>query len=244
MALVEGCRSAVGAAGVGLAVADAGGPVAVVAATPGVGQAGEDLQFALGEGPCQLASATGRMVHSPDLGADPRWSEYAREAGVHGIHAVFSAPLQVGAVQLGVLDVYRRVPGSLTVDALEALRVHAEAAIAMLLLLADTGRWTGSPEDLMELADIRPVVHQAAGMVAIQLDVSLDVALVRLRGAAFASERRLRAVAEDVVARRIRFDDTEAGVVRRESGDAARNDPDGKRNRVAGSDGPEGREPG
>ncbi len=230
----------------GLAVADAGGPVAVVAATRGMGQVGEDLQFALGEGPCQMASATGRMVHSPDLGADHRWSEYGRQAGGHGIRAAFSAPLQVGVVRMGVLDVYRRARGSLTVDALEALRVHAEAAVAVLLLMTDDGRAAGSLRDLMELADIRPVVHQAAGMVAVQLDVTLDVALVRLRGAAFASGRSLRAVAEEVVSRRTRFDHTEAGVVSRagvESGGAASGDPDGDRDRVDDGDGSEEREP-
>jgi len=210
--LVEDCRHALGADGVGLAVADERGPVGVVAATVGVGQAGEDLQFTLGEGPCQLASATGLMVHSPDLEADTRWSQYSREAGTAGIRAVFSTPLQVGAARLGVLDVYRRVPGPLTPAALETVQVHAEAAVALLLLTGDPDGVVLPPDDLVELADIRPVVHQAAGMVAIQLEVSLDVALVRLRAAAFASGRPLRAVAADVVARRIGLDHTVAGV--------------------------------
>lgn len=244
MALVEDCRRAVGVDGVGLAVADSAGVFGVVAATPGLGQAGEDLQFSLGEGPCQVASATGQMVHSPDLGSDPRWSQYAREAGACGIGAAFSAPLQVGAVQLGVLDVYRRTPGSLSVEALESLRVHAEAAVAVLLLITDAGREPETPADLMELADIRPVVHQAAGMVAVQLEATLQVALVRLRAAAFASGRSLRAVAGDVVTRRIGFDHTEDGWSWRaggESGERAGDGPDGRGDRVGEGDGPEER---
>jgi hypothetical protein len=43
-------------------------------------------------------------------------------------------------------------------------------------------------------------------MVMIQLGVTAAVALVRLRGHAYAHDRRLYEVAADVVARRLRFD--------------------------------------
>jgi hypothetical protein len=44
-------------------------------------------------------------------------------------------------------------------------------------------------------------------MVAAQLDVSLAEALVRLRAHAFGHDRRLTDVAQDVVARKLRFRD-------------------------------------
>jgi hypothetical protein len=59
---------------------------------------------------------------------------------------------------------------------------------------------------LEEGADFRFVVHQAAGMVSAQLEVSVGEALVRLRAYAFANDRLLTDVADDVVARRLRFD--------------------------------------
>ena len=43
-------------------------------------------------------------------------------------------------------------------------------------------------------------------MVIVQLGVTAAVALVRLRAYAYSHERRLRDVAADVVARRLRFD--------------------------------------
>jgi hypothetical protein len=43
-------------------------------------------------------------------------------------------------------------------------------------------------------------------MVAVQLGINVADALVRLRAHAFAYDRALRDVAEDVVARRMRFD--------------------------------------
>jgi hypothetical protein len=53
----------------------------------------------------------------------------------------------------------------------------------------------------------RPVVHQATGMISVQLGVSIQEALLRLRAHAYGSERPLGEIAEDVVARRLRFGD-------------------------------------
>src|SRR5438270_521228 len=50
-----------------------------------------------------------------------------------------------------------------------------------------------------------PQVHQATGMVKVQLGISVEDAFLLLRARAFASERPLREVATDVVERRLRF---------------------------------------
>ncbi|MFD0630267.1 ANTAR domain-containing protein [Catenulispora yoronensis] len=55
----------------------------------------------------------------------------------------------------------------------------------------------------------RAEVHQATGMISVQLGVSLAEALVRLRAHAWAADRLLADVAADVVARRLRFDEPE-----------------------------------
>jgi hypothetical protein len=55
-------------------------------------------------------------------------------------------------------------------------------------------------------ADFHYVVHQASGMVAVQLDVNVGEALIRLRAYAFGHDRPLAEVAKDIVARRLRFD--------------------------------------
>jgi hypothetical protein len=48
-------------------------------------------------------------------------------------------------------------------------------------------------------------VHQATGMVSVQLHVSLIEAMTRLRGEAFSSGLALRELATAVVERRFRF---------------------------------------
>ena len=51
----------------------------------------------------------------------------------------------------------------------------------------------------------RLVVHNAAGMVSVQLEVSVSEALIHLRAYAVSHDRLLHDVAQDVADRRLRF---------------------------------------
>lgn len=179
--------------------------------TAGVSEAGievvQELQLTLGEGPCVDAWRNMEPVLEADL-ADPvqvRWPAFA-EAGVQvGVRAVFAFPLQLGAVVLGVLALYRDRPAPLGDEELALGLVLAEVATQTIL-----GLQAGAPaEELHVLLADEPAhwaeIHQATGMVSAQLEASLDEAFVRLRSFAFANDRPLREVAEEVVARRLRL---------------------------------------
>jgi GAF domain-containing protein len=168
----------------------------------------EQLQYALGEGPCVDAYHQDWPVLEPDLvnPQAPRWLAFAGPAIEAGVRAVFGFPLQVGAVRLGALNLCRDRPGPLTDDQhADALVMADIAAQAVLDLQA-----TASPERLsVELgagADFHYVVHQASGMVAAQLEVSVGHAMVRLKAYAFGNDRSLTDVAHEVVDRKLRFD--------------------------------------
>ena len=169
----------------------------------------EELQLTFGQGPC-VDTFTNGPVLVDDLQAAEyaaRWPAFAPAALACGAGAVFALPLHVGAIRLGVLDLYRRQPGGLSSQELADALVFADTA-GMLLL--DTA--AGTPPATAELAWQREdasanqaVVHQATGMVLAQLEVSAEVAFARLRAYAYANDRRLRDVAYDVVERRLRF---------------------------------------
>jgi GAF domain-containing protein len=168
----------------------------------------EDLQYTLGEGPCVDAYHQDRPVLEPDLAhpATPRWVAFRGPALDAGARAVFGFPLQVGAVRLGALNLYRDRPGRLSDHQhADALVMAGIAAQAVLVLQADAppGKLAAA---LDASADFHFVVHQAAGMVAAQLDVSIAHALIRLRAYAFGNNRPLTEVAQEVVARELRFD--------------------------------------
>jgi hypothetical protein len=94
-------------------------------------------------------------------------------------------------------------------DALVLAGVAAEAVVAMQAHAPPGALAT----ELEEGANFQFVVHQASGMVSVQLGVSVGEALVRLRAYAFGSDRLLADVAGAVVARKLRFDDRPAGTV-------------------------------
>ena len=85
--------------------------------------------------------------------------------------------------------------------------VFAAVATHMVLgLQADA-----PPDELHEALANEPPhwaeIHQATGMVSVQLGVSLSDAFVRLRAHAFAHGRTLRFVSREIVRRRLRLDD-------------------------------------
>ena len=78
--------------------------------------------------------------------------------------------------------------------------------------LIDVGDTADDADDFLDdISDSGYRVYQAQGMVMIQLGITAQEALLRLRAHAFAQDQRLSAVAEDVVARRLTFgpDDSE-----------------------------------
>jgi GAF domain-containing protein len=162
----------------------------------------EELQFTVGIGPCVDAATSGQPVLVPDLAdtTDPvvaRWPTFAGPAVHAGIRAVYAFPLRIGAITLGVIDLCRDTPAVLT----EPENRHAQlvantAALAVLAAAAPVDH------DAFHLAE----VYQAAGMMMIQLQVAIDVALLHLRAYCFARNRPIGDVAKDVVARRLHFD--------------------------------------
>ncbi len=206
--LCQVCVEVTGMSGAGIMLMSNDVPRGAVCATDDVSALIEDLQFGLGEGPCVDAFHLDAPVLEPDLAAPvtPRWLGFTGPAVEAGARAVFGFPLQLGAVRLGALNLYRTEPGPLTDDQhADALVMADIAAQALLVLQADAppGQLAASLE---EGSDFQHVVHQASGMVSVQLEVTVGEALVRLRAHAFGNDRPLVEVARDVVARQLRFD--------------------------------------
>jgi hypothetical protein len=190
------------ASGVGISLLSETGVPAMAAVSDLVSERVEELQFTLGEGPCLDAFTSRRPVLTEDLdiGGATRWPAYSSAAGEHGVRAVFAFPLTVGTSCLGALDVYRAHPGPLSPQALAAALAFADYATATLLTGQQQAGPDRPPPGLDDVLASRFEVHQAQGMLTVQLGVGLDEALIRLRAHAFAQGRSLGLVARDVLA--------------------------------------------
>ncbi len=162
----------------------------------------EDLQFTIGEGASADALSLRRPVLVPDLADDSasRWPVYSAAMHDCGVRALFAFPIQVGASRLGVFTMFRGRPGGLTAEELALALTFTEVALTTLLDGHDT-----SGDGLAQAMTRQAVVFQAQGMIMVQLGVSLDEALIRLRAHAYADGRPLTDVAHDVLTRRLRF---------------------------------------
>jgi len=167
------------------------------------------LQMELGEGPCLHAHSSGIPVLLPDLSAESanRWPAFAAAALAAGVHAEFSLPLTVGPGGIGTFDLCRDQTGMLSDEHMADALVAADIARDAVLYQQYAPGGPGLPELLATAGTDRIVIHQATGMIAAQLDGTIADALARLRAAAFASGRSMYDLAQDVVERRVRFDD-------------------------------------
>lgn len=197
---VSGARARV----LGVTSVDGGG--ALVYSSDELGARLDDLAVTAGSAPCFDAFELGRPVLVPDLTADGgRWPGFTADAVTAGAAAVFSFPLQVGGVRLGILEMHRRSAGALTPPQLTAALLLADAATNTIF---DDVHGV-APLTLPGLVDIQAEVHQATGMVAVDMRVSLAEALLRIRGHAFAHHMTLTEVAKEIIERRLRLDNGE-----------------------------------
>jgi hypothetical protein len=206
--LCEVCAEVSGMSGAGIMLMSGDVPRGSLCTTNEVSALIERLQYALGEGPCVDAYHQDRPVLEPHLAdpSTPRWLAFAKPAIEAGVRAVFGFPLHVGAVRLGALNLYCDRPGPLTDEQHADALVMADVAAQAVLVLQANAPPGKLAAELEANADFQYVVHQASGMVAVQLDLSVAQALIRLRAHAFGNDRPLAEVAGDVVARALRFD--------------------------------------
>lgn len=168
----------------------------------------ESAQYDLGEGPTQDAFATRRAVLVPDLGAAgvaARWPMFVAEIAPLEAGNIFAMPMRIGAITVGVCTVYRRSAGPLTEGDLRVLLAAMDDATLTLLALRAGGP-DGSASSTQSGGTLPRGVHQATGMLVAQLGVSAEAAFARLRAHAYANDRTIHEVAEDIVERRLRLE--------------------------------------
>ena len=170
----------------------------------------DELQFELGEGPQSSVVRSGKMVMVPDVasGGHDDWPVLGAALGELPVGAIFCVPIQMGAVTVGVATLYSDRP--LTLD-------HHQQATALAIASAIAGG--AVQQAMMSVIDeaavesaaapaLRREVHQATGIVLVQLDTTATVAYARLQAYAFANGRTVLTVARDVVAGSLTFEET------------------------------------
>lgn len=158
-------------------------------------------QYAAGDGPCLDALRNRRINRAGADVAQRRWPEFAAGAGRLGIRSFLAAPLVAGEQPLGSLNLYGASNDGFEAldDALVALFCgQASVALANAQLYRSA---VALSEQLRAAMHSRAAIEQAKGMLMERHGVGPAEAFALLRQRSQRSNRKLREVAEELVAR-------------------------------------------
>jgi GAF domain-containing protein len=185
-------------ASVTLLVKDAASTVA------STGQLAVDLderQYERGHGPCLHAARTGEPTEITDTRTESRWPDYALRAVERGNLSSLSIPLVIDEEEQvsGALNLYSAEPNGFGEDSRSvAVAFGPYAAVAAGNVYAYQ-RARQMAEGLQTAMASRAVIEQAKGVLIERYKVTPDHAFRLLTLASMNANRKLRAVADDLV---------------------------------------------
>lgn len=182
-------------------VVSGNGVPGVVAAADAWSRGLADASFDTGEGPTVDAHALARPVLASFLLEEgvARWPGYVDTVRSSGVRACFALPLHVGAVRLGVFDVYAARPDLLEPDQVSMALTFADLAVERLLEARGDGGPAPLDQRLLTALERRSEIHQAQGMVMVDRDVDLATALALMRAHAFSRDVPLLDLAREIL---------------------------------------------
>ncbi|MEB8343197.1 GAF and ANTAR domain-containing protein [Streptomyces endophyticus] len=159
-------------------------------------RAAQELEYILGEGPARDAVRNRCAVVASGGVLAGRWPGYGPAAEGLGIGHVLAVPLQSADSCIGALAAF-----GVRSDAASTTTVTqvADSLTRNVFLGAD------AVPGLFGGIDYRAEVHQAAGMVAVQLGCRIPDALELVKVRAFADSRPIGDIAQDIVQGRLRL---------------------------------------
>lgn len=175
----------------GMTLNEKGGVVTRVSSDDVVGRANE-LQFALGEGPCLDMGRDQDTILIRDLAYDQRWPRWS--ASVHqqlGVGSMMSLLVYTDQQSYGALSVYANQGRRFEADDVaiaQGLAAHLAGIIA-------TGR---EIDQLGSAMHSRTIIGQAQGILMTLLDIDADQAFDYLRRVSSESNRKLAVVAAGI----------------------------------------------
>ncbi|GAA2554419.1 GAF and ANTAR domain-containing protein [Winogradskya consettensis] len=191
----------VGAAAVGMLLADEHDELQFMAASQDNAMWLELFQLQSREGPCLEAFRTGHSVVNADLpAAGGRWPLFAPRAVAAGFQSVHAFPLRVRREVIGALNVFGTAVGA-DFDDSDVPIVQALADVAAIGLLQQRAllREQTLTDQLQRALESRVIIEQAKGVIIRAYGVSPDEAFTLIRTYSRRNSRRIADLALAIV---------------------------------------------
>jgi transcriptional regulator with GAF, ATPase, and Fis domain len=178
------------------------GVPSTVASTGELATGLDESQYERGDGPCLHAARTGELTEVPDFRTEQRWPGYARRAVAAGCLSSLSVPLAIDEEEAvsGALNLYSRrdhVFDAQTREAATGLGPYAAVAAGNLHAVQSA---RSKAENLQLALESRAVIDQAKGVLVERYKLTPDQAFQLLAHVSMTSNRKVRDVAEQLVA--------------------------------------------
>jgi GAF domain-containing protein len=198
--LAEHVVAVLGVAGTGVSLVDRDNRLRPVTGINELTSLLEETEEQFQEGPCVDAFRNGVVVAVPDLdGVDGSWPQWSAEARERGVRAVLGVPLRSRDEDLGAMNIYSAETRDWSTTDVRIARILADMAASYVVNASDLERSQLTNEQLREALESRVVIEQAKGMLATEMQISIDKAFMVLRDHARRNSVTLRSVAHAVV---------------------------------------------
>ena len=166
--------------------------VSTAAATDGLVEAADQLQYEFDEGPCMDALRGEPQAPVNDLARAERWPRYGPRAAALGMHSQLGVELYRDKSTSAALNLYSSKTGALTEETVEIASWFALYAAAAL------GKAV-TESQLSEALETRKTIGQAIGIVMERYQLDEHRAFAFLSRVSQASNVKLRTVAAELV---------------------------------------------
>ena len=160
----------------------------------------DETQYELGDGPC-LAAIRHRGLEHASTASGRCWPDFASAAVEQGVLATMSLPLGNDETVVGALNLYSETVAAYSTEARDVACGFADqlgVAVASVTLYAERFELA---QQLQQAMESRAVIEQAKGILMAVQRCTPDAAFAILVRASQHQNRKLRAIASEIVER-------------------------------------------
>ncbi|WP_091564588.1 GAF and ANTAR domain-containing protein [Arthrobacter sp. ok362] len=159
----------------------------------------DQMEQAIGDGPCIAALRQMSPVVIDDVSSDVRWPELNRKFAESGVYSSLGVPLEISGAASAALNFFASKPGAFTPNVYDKAVGFAAAAHNTLHLSVRIDTAQNRAEDLEAAMESRTAINLACGVIMAQNRCSQAEAMEILTKVSSNRNRKLRDVATELV---------------------------------------------
>jgi GAF domain-containing protein len=159
----------------------------------------DQLEQAIGDGPCLKALREMSTVLIEDVSSDLRWPELNRKFVEANVHSSLGVPLQISSEASAALNFFASKPRAFTPNVYAKAKGFAAAARSTLHLSVRIGTALSRAEDLEAAMKNKTAINLACGVIMGQNRCTQAEAIAILTKVASNRNRKLREVATELI---------------------------------------------